>query len=120
MSAPVQFEATLDAANRRKDRSITVRFTSMREMTTDEFAALDRLNGQAGWCLFKANELTDEEVPKDQAEDGRKTTSQRLWAVLFVYFKQLGEPGGDFNAFRRAYLEKQIDSIKGKLDPEET
>lgn len=116
MSAPIQFEATLDSGNRRKDRSVSIKLTSMREMTTEEFAEIDRRMGDAGWVLFAPNELAEADIPKEPAEDTSKTPSQRLRNVLFVYWQQLGCPG-DFEQFYKAGVEKAINNIKEKLEP---
>ena len=55
--AVVQIPVTLDAANRRKDRSASLRFSSTQELGTADFAELDRLTPSGGWLLFAQNEL---------------------------------------------------------------
>jgi hypothetical protein len=55
--AVVQIPVTLDAANRRKDRSVSLRFSSTQELGTADFAELDRLTPSSRWLLFAQNEL---------------------------------------------------------------
>jgi hypothetical protein len=54
--AAIQVPVTLDAANRRKDRSVSIRFSSTLEMGTADFAELDRLTRvfglKHGWAEF--------------------------------------------------------------------
>lgn len=51
---------------------------------------------------------------KEKIDDG-KSPSARLRSVLFVWFSQLGEPGGDFELFYREKMNMLIEKIKEKL-----
>jgi len=98
----------------RKDGSATLKFETQ-ELTDDEKSkALSYMN-QLGWLLFAPNEFQDSELPEMKAQgDGGKSPSKRLYSVLFVLWKQLGEDG-DFEMFYKYQMEKIINDIKSKL-----
>src|SRR4051794_20830969 len=91
MSAPIRLPVTLDAATRRKDRSVTIRATTNLEIPTDEYAEIDRLVQQSGWLLFSPNELEDADVPTEDAPSPEeKPKGQRLRAVRYLIWKKRG------------------------------
>jgi hypothetical protein len=102
----------------KQDRSWKLVFET-RELQGEEVKILaDNFQGE-GWLLFKPNGTIDiDEVPNDVAESGAKTPSQRLRAVLYIMWKQQGGKG-DFESFYRTQLEKLIEHIKSRLEPEE-
>ena len=70
-----------------------------------------------GHLIFKENEVLNEEIPEEEADDGEKRPSRRLRAVLFVRWKQAGKEG-DFESYYRLQVENMIQVIKSKLDKE--
>jgi hypothetical protein len=68
--AAIQIPVTLDSANRRKDRSVSLRFSSTLELGTADFAELDRLTPSTGWLLFSQNEFDEADVPNE--DDARR------------------------------------------------
>jgi hypothetical protein len=59
----------------------------------------------------------DAEPPKIiKGEFDRKSQSQRVHSALYVWWRQLGEPGL-FDAFYQSETEKFITSIKNRLKP---
>lgn len=89
-------------------------------ITTNELSVEDKLivaefYGKFGFVLFKSNEFSTADIPKEEAEDASKTPSKRLRAVLFILWKQMGEKG-DFEQYYRTQIEKIIDHLKAKLD----
>jgi hypothetical protein len=116
MSVPIQFEATLDGSNRKKDKSISVRLTSNFEMTTDDYSQIDRLLGSAGWLLFSPNEVQESDIPQEPAatQEG-KSKAQRLRAVNFLIWQQskIDEP---FEVWYDRMFERIMDKLKEKLD----
>ncbi len=64
---------------------------------------------------MQSSDLPEDDVPLDEGES--KTPSQRLRAVLFVYWKEVKGGKGDFNAWYRGIMEKLIEQYKGKLPP---
>jgi len=112
-------QVCLDRSNRKKDKSVSLTFITDREQTPEEFMEIDKLGNSMGILYYKASgELTQAEVDEldnvDVELEG-KSKSQRLRAVLFVYWKQLGEQG-EFGQFYSSYMERQIAKVKSKLD----
>lgn len=102
----------------RADKSWKMSFET-RELAGEDVKILaDNFQGE-GWLLFKPNGLiVPEEIPLDQADSGAKSQSQRLRDVIFVLWKQKGGKG-DFETFYRVYVERLVDYVKSKLEPEE-
>jgi hypothetical protein len=113
--AAFQIPVTLDAANRRKDRSVSIRFSSTLELGTVEFAELDRLTPSTGWLLFSANEFDDTDVPTEDAPGDDKSPSQRLRSVLFIDWQQNTDRSEDFKAYYRRKIESLITKVKERL-----
>lgn len=77
----------------KSDGSASLSFATQ-ELAPDEFGELQRnLNG-FGYLIFKQNELKDEDIPTEEAEDEEKTPSQRMRAVIFIRWKQAGRKKG--------------------------
>ena len=87
-----------------------------KELTAEEKVSAMGFHNQTGWMVFSPNAIDDSDIPTTLAETGQKTYSQRLRAVLFVLFTQLGEPG-DFEQFYRNKMESLINEVKAKLQP---
>ncbi len=118
MSAPIQVPVTLDSANRKKDKSVRLSFTTNFEVSTEDYMQMDRLVQSAGWLLFSPNELQDADIPTERAptEEG-KSKGQRMRAVCYLRWKQ--ETGGDSEPFEPWYdrkFEALLDHMKAKLD----
>jgi hypothetical protein len=118
-SQPLRLPAIFAGIRSRKDRSYTLNFET-RELGGEDGAALLALQQTECWFIVApSQDVADRaEVPDYRADAGagQKTPSQRLRAVLFVYYKQLGEPGGDFDNFYRQKLEWLIDQYKATLE----
>jgi cobalamin biosynthesis Co2+ chelatase CbiK len=97
-----------------RDGGLNVGFHT-KEITPKEKAEIMEFDNQIGFLVFAENEVEEEDIPKDDAEFEQKTPSQRLRATLFVYWKQLGEPG-NFQSFYVDQVEKVINVIKSKLE----
>lgn len=98
------------------DRSWKLEFET-RELIGSEVAMLaDNYQGE-GWLVFKPNAqgIDLKEVPTNDADAGVKSPAQRLRAVVFKYWKQNVDKG-DFEAYWRAYVQKQIEQIGEKID----
>lgn len=109
-----QIEAILDGVTPLKDGGVSLRFHT-NEVSKDQKVTLMEFYQSFGWLLFAANEHQESEVPRELAKrDVGQSPSQRLRAVLFVYWKQLGSKG-DFEAFYKQKMEFFIDKIKENL-----
>jgi len=110
-----QVPVTFDTANRRKDRSIRMAFSSMFEMSTDDYMELDKQLGQSGWLVFSPQAVTDEDIPDEDIEtDIAKSQSTQIRDVLWVYYKAKGYDGADKEAWNIFYR-KQMQVFKARI-----
>jgi hypothetical protein len=119
MSAAVKLPAIFSGVKSRKDRSYRLEFDT-RELGADA-AELLKIHGSECWLLIAPDDSLDAvEVPntKPDVGTGQRTPGQRLRAVLFVTWQQVGKPG-DFEDYYRTRMNRIIDQLKAKLDGEE-
>ncbi len=113
-------QVTLDRANRRKDRSVSLTFITQIEQTSSEFMEIDELINTSGVIYFKSDgsNLTQKEI---DAIDGTKlkvegkSKSARLRNVLYVYWKQSGSEK-EFKDFYSDEMEINIERYKRELN----
>ncbi len=112
-------QVSLNKASRKADKSVSIQFVTDLEQSPEELMEMDRLVGSRGILYYSdRGELTQQEIDELDAVDIElegKTQSQRLRAVMYVYFEQQGK-NGDFKDFYKTYTEKIIQQIKDKLD----
>ena len=87
------------------------------ELNNKEAGDIMMLKGKLGYFLFAEQPPSEEDVknlPQIELEEGEKHPSQRLRAVLFVYWEQnkIKEP---FDIFYRRKIEQFINRIKEEL-----
>ena len=114
MTDHIQLPVVLDSASRRKDRSLSLRFSTTLEISNQDFAAIDLVTGNIGYLLFSPNQFTESDIPQDDAPNDLKTPSQRIQSVLFLLWKQDGEPG-DFRSYYLRRCERIIEFLKGQI-----
>lgn len=101
----------------RADGSIGLRLSTP-ELKPEEKTVFFELQGVQLKMLLQPDGATAElELREVKGEFEHKTPGQRLRACLFILWKQNGEQG-DFEDFYRRQMEKIIDWIKSKLEPE--
>ena len=119
-------QVTLDRANRKKDKSVSLTFVTQLEQSSEQFMEIDEKIGDSGLIFFKSSgNLTKEEIKEldnTEIEVEGKTKSQRLRNVLHVYWNQNKEGMDEicfksFNNFYASEMEKLIEHYKGKLEP---
>ena len=110
-----QVPANLDGLSPLKDGSMSLRFHTQ-ELTAQEKLHLLNKHQTFGYLMFKENEFTDADVPKEDASDETKKPSQRLRAVIFVMWRQKGMEG-DFDQFYNKKMNYIIEQFKDKLEP---
>jgi len=104
----IQVGAVLDGAQRKKDGSVSLRFVTNLELTTDEFMVIDTYRQSMGYLLFKENSFTEEEIPEEDVEtDVAKSQSVQIRDALWVLFKAMGHSSDDKELWNRFYKEKQ-------------
>lgn len=108
----IQVPVTFEAANRLKDRSVSLRFQTTLEVNNADFAAMDLAVGNAGWVAFKPNEVSLSDIPKELApEDGFKSPSKRLRNTLYRIWEQQTDQSEDFD---REYYPRIMNQIIDK------
>ena len=112
----VLFNGVMTGASTRSDGSMAVRI-STGELIPEDKLVLFNLQNIPCAVTLKPNDA-DAAPPKEiKGELSTRTQSERIRSVLFVWWKQLGEPG-EFAAFYDSETEKYIAAVKTKLKPE--
>ncbi|MCK9598062.1 MAG: hypothetical protein M0R37_12035 [Bacteroidales bacterium] len=100
-------------------------FDSQENIPPQLLSSIVEHKGKTGWlCFLPSREarpaINPEDVvdlpsipPKDEGE--KKTPSQRLHAVLFLLWKERGEPTKTFDEYYRSTMEQLIEAYKAKL-----
>ena len=119
MSEKLLLQVSFNSYRPKKDKSCSLNFITDLEVSSDDIKNFHELLDSRGILYYKNHgELTQEEVDEldnvDVELEG-KTKSQRMRAVLFVYWTQLGEQG-EFKEFYSIQMEKMIEHYKSKLD----
>lgn len=114
-SQAIQFHGVLSRVGTRSDGSLGMTIESGELVPEDKLSVFNLQNIP---CLitFRPNDA-DASPPKEiKGELSKKTQSERIRAVLFVFWHQVGEPG-NFDQFYLAETEKILNTIKAKLKP---
>ncbi len=105
----------LTSISHTKDGGLRLGF-STQELTPEDKLKMSELFQQFGHLAFSPNQITTEDMPKEEAEDKNKTPSKRLRNTIYVWSQQLGIKSKNFETFYKENMEKLIDMVKGKLD----
>ena len=113
-------QVTLDRANRRKDRSVSLTFITSLDQTSSEFMEIDELINTSGVIYFKSDgsNMTQKEIDaidSTKIEVEGKSKSTRLRNTLYVYWEQ-SEKEKTFEEFYSEKMEQLITHFKDKLD----
>jgi hypothetical protein len=111
---PFTVGAILNSVSHTKDGGVRVGFVTQ-ELSPDEQYYIVSQMQKYGYLLFSPNEISEKDIPTEQAEDKNKTPSKRLRSALFVLYKQTGTKQ-DFDLWYRDKMEKIINNVKSKLD----
>lgn len=111
--------ATFDGYQRRKDKSVSLRFITQ-ELTSSEVMNIDSTLDQFGIVYFRGEEkMNTEEIDQLDAidldvYDEPKSQSQRLRNVLYILWRQDGSKG-DFKKYYKQTTDKIIQHFKDKI-----
>lgn len=112
-----QIPVSLDSANRRKDKSIRVTFSSMFEVSPEDFMEIDKELGNTGWIVFSPKAVNEVEIPEeDLTNPDLKSPSKRLRSVLYAYHMQEDGDPAKFREFYETTMEKYISKVKERLE----
>ena len=94
------------------------------ELNTQSAVKLFDLRKSEALMYLSSDNISQEELDAldgfklDAEKTDGKTPSQRLRAVLYVYWKQHKQKDIEFDIFYLKYMNRLIDKIKDKLDAE--
>lgn len=118
MGAPITIPVTFDSANRRKDKSVRLMFSTNLEIATDDYAEMDRHIQEAGWLLFSPNEMQVKDIPADDAplDTGQKKPSVWLRGIIYRIWEQETDRTENFDYSYYPRIIRQIgEQLKDKL-----
>ena len=110
----LQCDAIVTGIRAKVDHSLGLSISTP-ELSNNEKAMFMELQGINTRMTLEPLDEKAEGIEKIDKEVQTKSQSQRLRAVIFIYWKQLGEKE-TFEEFYRVTTEKLIDFIKGKLE----
>ncbi len=115
--------AQLESYRSLKDRTVKISFETA-EPTPEQMADIQASLMKAGYIAFNSDPFTDKMIEQLKAiktdfDDTGKTPSQRIRAVLFVWWKQNTQGYEIFNDFYIHHMERIINHYKEKLDADQ-
>lgn len=111
----IQFPSTVTGARRHVDKTVSMTTRSNFEMSTEDFAEIDRNLHQAGFTLFKGNEFVDADIPEGDAPSDSKKPSVRLRGVLWHIWDQNTNRAEPFESYYIRKMEAIIEHYKKEL-----
>lgn len=115
----ILIEATLNRANRKKDRSVTMGLTTNFEVSNEDFAKMDTFVGHAGWFMFKDNPIDIVDIPKGEASTNEKADSEWLVKIMYAYWKQMTDESVPFNVYKSQQYNKVGEWYKSRMPERE-
>lgn len=97
----------------RPDGSVKLSYSTP-ELRPSEAGALLQLHGKNVCLSIVPEDVEVEEVVRVETDREQKTPSQRIRSVLFILWKQDGQPG-TFDTYYSAKTEKIIEALKAKI-----
>lgn len=111
----IQVPVTMGIAKRKADGSVKLEFVTNYEVNTEDFVMMDSYRQSAGWCLFRENEFTEEDIPEEDVEtDVAKSQSTQLRDALWVLFKAKGGDTSNKEEWNRFY-KTNMQAIKARI-----
>jgi len=109
----ISTQAVITSLSSKSDGSLGLRLSTP-ELKNDEKVAFMELQNVNLKILLQPLDLESKDIKEVKGELDTKTASQRLRAVLFVWWKQTEQ--GDFADFYLQHMEKFIEHVKTKLE----
>lgn len=112
--------AILESVRSLKDRTWKIGFET-NELTPEQSACINENLRQFGFLAFKRDKFKTDEIKiltdlKVDFEIEKKTSGQRLRAVLYRFWEQKNEGYKEFSKYYEWQMEKIIEHYKGKLN----
>lgn len=110
----IKTNAVITSLRSKVDRSLGLTISTP-ELSSKEKAEFMNLQGVNVNIVIEPMDEKSEGFHEIKKEVGQKTQGQRIRAVLFILWKNEGEPD-DFETYYRNKTEGYIDFLKGKID----
>lgn len=110
-------EATLTKFSRVKDGAVNFGFRSMKEISNDGFALMDKYYQKNGHLAFKLDEIELTDIPTENTQiKGQRSRSQLLRnKILALHFKKGGSKD-NFTPVYEEYMDKFEQQVQDELD----
>ncbi len=99
--------AQMQPASRLKDDSVTLKFVTAQEVSTELFTEIDAYRRVNGFLAFQPDQFKGGELPKHNAVEGEQTPSQQLRGALWVLHQKHG-----LNVEWPVFYERQMERIR--------
>ena len=111
-----QVPSTIKKIQTLKDKTFKLS-VECQELPADEMVKVFELNDKIGWLVFGENVIDKSDIPEENAPEfeNKKSPSQRLRAILHVYWDKCTDKKVPFDTYYKYWTEKKITEIKGKL-----
>lgn len=107
MARVIQVPATLDSSVRKKDRSVKFAFTTLREISTEEYMIMDSFYQSAGHLMFRENAFAEQDIPKEDVEvDTEKSQGTQVRDALWVLYKARGHDTANKDSWNIFYRQR--------------
>ena len=113
MTKAIKTAAHITSIRSRKDRSIGFSVETP-ELTDEQAVAFFKVQGKNLNMLIEPEDGSSELIEVTKPLEG-KSQSQRIRAIIFIHWKQDGEPG-IFESYYYEKTEKYIEFLKEKLE----
>ncbi|KKL12197.1 hypothetical protein LCGC14_2538150, partial [marine sediment metagenome] len=118
-----QVPGTITKLETKAHGSWRIQIDTQENMDSMSIEKLARLKDQLGWFTIVKREEDGEIKPDDlldlpelsEYEDTKKTSSERLRNVLYVFYTKKGGKKENFEQWRLKWMEKKIDEVKADI-----
>lgn len=111
----LHLEVTLKTATRKADDSVTVKFETTTEMSTEQFTEIDSYRKKTGHLVFKNDTIKGSEIPKGDTDEGGMSPSQALRKSLYAVWKAKAD-AGTINEEWEQYYDNAMAGFKRAVD----
>lgn len=110
-------ESHLDSFGRKKDGSVKMTFSTLKEMQPDEFGLVDQYYQQNGHLAFKLDEIDVKDIPVENTEiKGQISPSKSLRYSLFALHMKKGGAKEDFTPYYVKVMAGIEQEVRDQID----
>ena len=113
---PLIIAAQAQPPSRLKDDSVTLKYITKEEISTDLFSRMDNYRRVNGWLIFSPDLLDESIIPKTRAVEEDQSPSQRLRGALYLLYKRRGRGDEEWQAFYDREMERIRQTVINNLE----